>query len=90
MAAINSAVDSDSEQSTLQCLLSENLDLSDIDPANTAYYHKGLQEAKKSKANGRLTEEEVQECITEMNSKAEMDRMGNVLFTRMLLAHDLA
>ena len=69
-------MDADSAESTLQCLLSENLELSDVDPANAAYYHQGLQEAKRSKPNGRLTEEEVQDCIMEMNAKAEVDRLG--------------
>lgn len=76
MAVINSAVESDSADHTLQCLLNEHLDLSDVEPANAPYYHQGLLEKKRSKPNGRLTEEEIQDCIREMNNKADLDRLG--------------
>ena len=76
MAAINRAVESNSADSTLQCLLNEHLDLSNVEPQNAAYYQQGLLERKQAKPNGRLTEQEVQDCITEMNAKAELERMG--------------
>lgn len=78
LAAINSAVDSDSAEHTLQFLHNENLDLSDVDPANAEYYHQGLQEAKRRKPNGRLTEEEVQDCIREMNANADVDTLSEL------------
>ncbi len=76
LAAINTAVVSESADHTLQCLLSENIDLSDVDPANAACYHQGLLEKKRSKLGGRLTEQEIQDCIREMNATADMDRLG--------------
>lgn len=72
-------MESDSADRTLQCLLNEHLDFSDVDPANAAYYHEGLLQAKKDKPNGRLTEEEIQDCIREMNAKADVDAMGRHL-----------
>ena len=79
MAAVNSALDDDSEEQTLQTLLNEDLDLADMDPANIPYYHKGLVEKKRAKGNGRLKEEEIQECIDEMNNLAEAERLGKRL-----------
>ena len=76
VVAINTAVDAGSAEATLQSLLNEYLDLSAVESANAHYYQQGLQEKKRAKPNGRLTEKEVQDCITEMNAKAEMDRLG--------------
>ena len=78
VAVINSAIESDSPDHTLHCLLNEDLSLSDVDPANALYYHRGLLEKKRSKPNGRLTEEDIQECIREMNDKADLDRLGEL------------
>lgn len=80
VAAVNSALDSNSEDHILQTLQNEDIDLSDMDPANIVYYQRGLMEKKRAKPNGRLTEEEIQDCIKEMNDVADMDRLGMGLF----------
>ncbi len=76
VAAINAAMERNSAEETFQSLLNEHLDLSNIEHQNAAYYQQELLERKRAKPNGRLTEQEVQDCITEMNAKAELDRMG--------------
>lgn len=70
-------MEGDSEEEILQALQNEKLDLADVYPENAHYYHQGLKERKAQKFN--LSEEEIQECIREMNAKAEMDRLGKGL-----------
>ena len=76
---VNLAVESDSSDHTLMALQNEHLDLSDVDPINAQYYHEGLLNKKRGKPNGRLTEEEIQECVREMNARANLDRLGKVV-----------
>jgi len=74
--SVGAALEAGSGEALIEALHSEHLDISDLDSANLAYYQKGLEEKKRQKPNGRLTEEEVQECINEMNAAAELERMG--------------
>ena len=74
--SVSTALGGTSEEKLLEALHSEHLDLSDLESANIAYYHRGLEEKRKQKPNGRLTEEEVQECINELNAAAELDRLS--------------
>ena len=76
LAAVGAALEAASGETLIEALHSEHLDISELDSANLAYYMKGLEEKKKQKPNGRLTEEEVQDCINEMNAAAELERMG--------------
>lgn len=85
IAAINSSIESQSADDTLRCLLNEHLDLLDVEPANAHCYHQALLEKKRGKPNGRLTEEEIQDCIREMNAKADVERLGKWALLRATL-----
>ena len=83
VAAINSALGGDSEDLILQTLQNEALDLSDVHPANVSYYQRGLVGKKMAKAIAHLAEEEIQDCIKEINDLADMDRLGEWLLKIM-------
>ena len=76
LVSVSTALGGTSEEKLLEALHSEHLDLSDVESANIAYYERGLEEKRKQKPNGRLAEEEVQECINELNAAAELDRLS--------------
>lgn len=82
VAAVNTALYADSADSTLQSLQNEHLDLSDLDPANSQSYHESLAERKRGKTNGRLTVEEIQDCIKQCDARAEMDRLGEYYYMK--------
>ncbi len=76
LVSVSSALDTSSEEALQQALQNEHLNSLDLQLENMSYYLKGLEEKKREKPTGRLTEEEVQDCIAEMNTKAELDRIG--------------
>ena len=49
LVAINAALDEGDADTTLETLLNEHLDLTDVNPDNKEYYYKGLKEIKQRK-----------------------------------------
>jgi len=80
VVAINQVLEAGDADQTLQALQNEHLDLSDVFPLNKHYYQEGLLKLKQEKAEtlsgaaALLTEDEIQNGVREMNSKASYDR----------------
>lgn len=79
--AVNRALEQGDEEQTLQVLQNEQLDLSDVYPLNKSYYHSGLlarRSAKAETAGGSvaaalLTEDDIQQEVSEANDRAQQD-----------------
>ena len=75
---INQVLVEGNADATLEVLQNGALDLSEVYPENKEYYHQALLAKKESKGGKKLTEEEIQAIIREMNEKARHDRNGEI------------